>query len=181
MHRLHRPDTEWVEQAIQDDVDRGQLKKGSSLWGTRAFPTKASAGHKAIKRARRLVVICRELNRVTERRYFIIPSAGRIKAAVAGSRFISVGDLKEGFNQVDNEPETVTKMASECYLPQGMRFGPTKGSRDFQELVFVVIGRGLYKEWPLTGQLEDCDRSPGVLAGRPGMRWIRNRRVSQCC
>ena len=33
LHRLNRPDTEWVEKAIQEDVARGQLIPGSSLWG----------------------------------------------------------------------------------------------------------------------------------------------------
>ena len=31
LHRLNRPDTEWVEKAIQEDVARGQLTPGSSL------------------------------------------------------------------------------------------------------------------------------------------------------
>ena len=42
---------------------------------------------------------------------FLIPHSNQIKASVAGSRWISVGDLKEGFNQIDNEPETNKKMA----------------------------------------------------------------------
>ena len=67
-----------------------------------------------------MVVDYRELNRVTDRRYFIIPNADGLKST-AGSQYISVGDLKEGFNQVDNEPETRKKMAvlapSGCCLP----------------------------------------------------------------
>ena len=70
-----------------------------------------------------MVVDYRALNRVTDRRYFIIPNADGLKSTVAGSQYISVGDLKEGFNQVDNEPETGKKMAvlaaSGCYLPRG--------------------------------------------------------------
>ncbi len=51
------------------------------------------------------------LNLIMERRYFIIPNTAGLKCTMAGSRFISIGDLKEGFNHVDNEPETAKKMA----------------------------------------------------------------------
>ena len=82
---------------------------------------------------------------------FLIPDSNQIKASVAGSRYISVGDLKEGFNQVDNEAETSKKMAvfiaSGSYLPRGLTFGPTNGPEDFQELVFTIFARRLYKEW----------------------------------
>ena len=33
MHRRSKPDTEWIEMAIREDVERGQLIKGSSEWG----------------------------------------------------------------------------------------------------------------------------------------------------
>ena len=151
LHRLSRSDTEWVEKAIQEDVARGQLVKGESTWGSPAFPTKETADHKPIKRGRRLVVDYRGLNRVTERRFFIIPNSDGIKSSVAGSKFISVGDLKEGFNQCQNEPESSQKMAvlapSGTYLPSGLTFGPTNGPEDFQELVFIIFGRRLYQGW----------------------------------
>ena len=97
-----------------------------------------------------MVVDYRVLNKVIERRFFIIPSSDGMKATVAGSSYLSVGDLKEGFNQVDNEEETSKKMAvltaSGCYLPRGLTFGPTNGPEDFQELVFIIFGRRLYRE-----------------------------------
>ena len=84
------------------------------------------------------------------RKFFIIPNSDGIKATVAGSRYISVGDLKEGFNQVDNEPETSMKMAvlsvTGSYLPRGLTFGPVNGPEDFQGLVFEVFARRLYKD-----------------------------------
>ena len=96
-----------------------------------------------------MVVDYRGLNRVTVRKVFLIPDSNQIKASVAGSKYISVGDLKEGFNQVDNEEETSKKMAvliaSGSYLPRGLTFGPTNGPEDFQELVFTVFARRLYK------------------------------------
>ena len=149
LHRLNRPDTEWVEKAIQEDVARGQLIPGSSLWGSPAFPTKEGPDYKAVRRSRRLVVDYRALNRVTERRFFVIPNSEGIKSTVAGSRYVSVGDLKEGFNQVENEPETAQKMAvlaaSGTYLPRGLTFGPTNGPEDFQEMVFIAFRNRLYK------------------------------------
>ena len=112
-----------------------------------------------------MVVDYRGLNKVTLRRYFIIPNADALKSTVAGSKYISVGDLKEGFNQVDNEPETAQKMAvlaaSGSYLPRGLTFGPTNGPEDFQELVFMIFGKKLYTEWFLF--LDDLT----VATGRP--------------
>ena len=137
--------------AIAEDVQRGQLEKGTSDWGFPAFPTRESPSYKAIHRGRRMVVDYRRLNDVTVRKFFLIPNSDYIKSAVAGNEFISVGDLKEGFNQVDNEPETRKKMAvlsaGGCWLPRGLTFGPTNGPEDFQELVFTVFQRRLYKDW----------------------------------
>ena len=107
LHRLSREATEWIEKAIQEDVARGQLVKGTSAWGSPAFPTQEAPAHKAIKRARRMVVDYRQLNYRTVRKVFLIPDSDQVKATVAGNVYISVGDLKEGFNQCDNEPETV--------------------------------------------------------------------------
>ena len=39
--------------------------------------------------------------------------------------------------------------ASGCWLPRGLTFGPTNGPEDFQELVFTVFDRRLYKDWYL--------------------------------
>ena len=165
LHRLSRQDTEWVEKAIQEDVARGQLRRGTSDWGFPAFPTKDPYEHKAVKRKRRMVVDYRALNRVTVRKTFLIPNSDQIKSNVAGSRWISVGDAKEGFNQVENELESAKKMAvlvvSGTYLPRGLTFGPTNGPEDFQELVFIIFARKLYTEWFLF--LDDL----AIATGRP--------------
>ncbi len=112
-----------------------------------------------------MVVDYRLLNKVTVRKVFLIPNSDQIKANVAGSKYISVGDLKEGFNQVDNEEETAQKIAvlvsSGTWLPRGLTFGPTNGPEDFQELVFIIFARRLYKEWYLF--LDDL----AVATGRP--------------
>ena len=82
---LNRADTEWIEKAIAEDVKRGQLEKGTSDWGFPAFPTKENAAYKAIKRGRRMVVDYRELNKVTVRKFFLIPNSDYIKSTVAGT------------------------------------------------------------------------------------------------
>ena len=50
LFRLNRPDTEWIEKAIAEDMKRGQLEKGTSDWSFPAFPTKEAKAYKAIKR-----------------------------------------------------------------------------------------------------------------------------------
>ena len=89
MFRLNRADTEWIEKAIEEDVKRGQLEKGTSDWGFPAFPTKENPAYKAIQRGRRMVVDYRELNQVTVRKFFLIPNSDYIKSTVAGNKFIS--------------------------------------------------------------------------------------------
>ena len=37
--------------------------------------------------------------------------------------------------------------AGGVWLPKGLTFGPTNGPQDFQELVFIVFQRRLYKDW----------------------------------
>ena len=115
-----------------------------------------------------MVVDYRALNRVTIRKVFLIPNSDQIKANVAGSVFISVGDMKEGFNQIDNEPETSKKMAVMTpmgqSLPKGLTFGPTNGPEGFQELVFIIFSASLYVDWfPFLDDLT-------VATGRPKCR-----------
>ena len=169
LHRLSREDTERVEGRIRKDVARGQLKRGTSPWGAPAFVTKAPSRFKAIQRGRRLVVDYRMLNRVTVRKVFLIPNSDYIKSCVAGSALISVGDLKEGFNQCENTAEASLKMAvlaaSGSYLPKGLTFGPTNGPEDFQELMFICFSQRLYREWYLF--LDDLAVATG---GRPPVR-----------
>ena len=57
--------------------------------------------------------------------------------------------------------------ASGCYLPRGLTFGPTNGPEDFQDLVFNVFSRRLYREWYLF--LDDLSIATGrKLARREG-------------
>ena len=60
LFRLNRLDIEWIENAVAEDVRRGQLEKGTSDWGFPAFPTKENPAYKAINRSRRMVVDYRQ-------------------------------------------------------------------------------------------------------------------------
>ena len=65
-----------------------------------------------------MVVDYRELHQVAVRKFFLIPNFDYVESTIAGDEFFSVGDLKEGFNQVDNEPDTKKKMADwQCFQP----------------------------------------------------------------
>ena len=54
---------------------------------------------------------------------------------------------------------------SGTYLPRGLTFGPTNGPEDFQELMFTIFGRRLYKEHFLF--LDDLAVATGRKAARP--------------
>ena len=82
--RFSRVDMDWIEQAIQEDVKRGQLIKGHSYWGFLAFPTRDTGDTKVTRRKRRMVVDYRALNRVTIRKVFLIPNSDEVKSCVAG-------------------------------------------------------------------------------------------------
>ena len=64
-------------------MKRGQLEKGTSDWGFPAFLSKESPGCKAVKRSWRMVVDYRELNKVTIRKFFLIPNSDYVKSTVA--------------------------------------------------------------------------------------------------
>ena len=90
-----------------------------------------------------------QLNSVTVMKVFLTPDSDQVKSTVAWNEYISVGDLKEGFNPCINQFETAEKMAtlvaSGTYLPKGLTFGPTNGREDFQELVLVTFLVGCIK------------------------------------
>ena len=137
---------------LKEDEERGQLVKGHSDWGSAAFLTKVMPGRK-VQRKRRPVVDYRRLNSVTIRKVFLIPHGDSVKGAVSGCWLVSVGDLKEGFNQIANTAEAARKLAvispSGTWLPQGLTFGPTNGPEDFQEAVYIIFSRQLLKTWCL--------------------------------
>ena len=91
--------------AIQEDVKKSQFEKWNSDLGFPAFPTEENPSYKAIRRARRLLVDYRKLNKVTIWNFSLIPNSDYIISTVAENRFISVGDFTEGLNEVDNEEE----------------------------------------------------------------------------
>lgn len=56
-------------------------------------------------------------------------------------------------------------VASGTYLPRGLTFGPTNGHEDFQELVFIIFARRLYREWHRF--LDDLSVSTGRKPATP--------------
>ena len=60
-HSLKGESAQWVDSKLQDEVDRGQMVRGSSAWGSPAFPTKEFAEHRR-QRKRRIVVDYRRVN-----------------------------------------------------------------------------------------------------------------------
>ena len=69
----------------------------------------------------------------------------------AGSAYPTLVDTCKGFNQIVNTERARQMLAilarSGQYLPRCLTFGPTNGPEDFQELVFTIFSRRLYKEW----------------------------------
>jgi hypothetical protein len=151
-HRLKGGDLAFVEESLQADLKRGQLKRGRSQWGSPAFPTKAGP------RKRRVVIDYRRVNQITEKACFLIPRAEDIKSEIAGCKWFSAADAVSGFNHVENTPETKLILAivsaSGTWLPESLVFGPTNGPEDFQFVVYRAFGeaqsgtsRRLLKDW----------------------------------
>ena len=66
-HRLAPVDRDWVEAALLEDVQRGQLTPGESDWGSAPFRVRDA------KRKDRLVVDYRKVNHRLVRRFFVVP------------------------------------------------------------------------------------------------------------
>ena len=54
-HSLRGELADWIDQKLQEEVDRGQLVRGNSPWGSPPFPTKDMPDHKKARK-RRIVV-----------------------------------------------------------------------------------------------------------------------------
>ena len=133
-HNLKGEAAQWVDEALEKEVQRGQLERGSSPWGSPPFPTKEFPEHKR-QRKRRLVVDYRRVNARTLRSVYFLRRASDVLGEVAGSAFMSLLDAVTGFNLVVNT-ERARKMLSiiaRCgqFLPRCLTFGPHNGPEDF--------------------------------------------------
>ena len=87
-----------MEDSIREELQRGQLERGTSPWGSWAFPVAASPSGKK----RRIVVDYRRVNSRTIRAVYYLRSADHVKSECVGSIFYTLLDAVSGFNQVRN-------------------------------------------------------------------------------
>ena len=91
-HNLKGAEAQWVDDKLQEEVDRGQCVRGNSPWGSPAFPAKEFAEHRRARK-RRLVVDYRRVNARSLRAVYFVRRSDDIKAEVAGSIFMTFLDL----------------------------------------------------------------------------------------
>jgi len=100
-HNLKGEAASWVDEKLEEEVQRGQLVRGSSAWGSPPFPTKEAPAHKR-HRKRRLVVDYRRVNARVQRSTYYCRKATDVLASAAGSIWYSFVDAVTGFNQIAN-------------------------------------------------------------------------------
>ena len=76
-HNLRGEPAEWIDQKLEDEVQRGQLERGNSPWGSPPFPTRDFAAHKK-QRKRRIVVDYRKVNSRTLRAVYFVRQAADV-------------------------------------------------------------------------------------------------------
>ena len=115
-------------------MQRGQLIRGASPWGSPPFPTKEAPAHKK-SRKRRLVVDYRKVNARVKRSTYYCRKATDVLAQCSGSIFFSFVDAVTGFNQIENTRRAMEVLAivarSGKFLPVCLTFGPINGPDDF--------------------------------------------------
>ena len=98
-HNLKGEAAAWVDEKLEEEVQRGQLIRGSSAWGSPPFPTKEAPAHKKARK-RRLVVDYRRVNARVKRSTYYCRKATDVLASCAGSVWYSFLDAVTGFNQI---------------------------------------------------------------------------------
>ena len=151
--RLKGLDAQLAEDGIREEVNRGQLVRGNSPWGSWAYPV---AAHPAGKK-RRIVVDYRRVKSRTVRAVYYLRTADTVKGECVGSVFYSLLDAVAGFKQLRNSPKAQLVLAvlasSGCYLPKCLNFGPTNWPEDFARVVDILFALGksrvrrLNREW----------------------------------
>ena len=147
--RLKGRELQDTEDGILADVERGQLERGTSPWGSWAFPVYSGAKV-------RVVVNYQRVNSTTVRAIYYLRRADDCKQEVLGSCFISLLDAVSGFNQVPNSERArrvlAVLSASGCYLPNCLTLGGSNGPEDFSFAVDTVFGMGRHHERRLNRQ-----------------------------
>ena len=155
-HSLKGEAAAWVDERLEEEVQRGQLIRGSSAWGSPPFPTKEAPAHKR-HRKRRLVVDYRRVNSRVLRSTYYCRKATDVLAQCSGSVWFSFVDAVTGFNQIANTRRAMEILAivarSGKFLPVCLTFGPVNGPDDFSYVVDRAFGPGrnrkmrYTKEW----------------------------------
>ena len=144
-HNLKGEAAAWVDEKLEEEVQRGQLIRGSSAWGSSPFPTKEAPAHKR-HRKRRLVVDYRRVNARVKRSTYYCRKATDVLASCAGSVWYSFLDAVTGFNQIANTKRAMEVFAivarSGKFLPVCLTFGPVNGPDDFCFVVDRAFGPG---------------------------------------
>ena len=155
-HALKGEAAQWVDDRLEEEVQRGQLVRGPSAWGSAPFPTKEMPNHKRARK-RRLVVDYRRVNARVKRSTYYCRRSTDVLAAAVGSIWYTFVDAVSGFNQIRNTKRAREVLAivarSGKYLPVGLTFGPVNGPDDFNFVVdrAYAPGKGrrlrYTKEW----------------------------------
>ena len=155
-HALKGEAAQWVDDRLEEEVQRGQLVRGPSAWGSAPFPTKKMPNHKRARK-RRLVVDYRRVNARVKRSTYYCRRSTDVLAAAVGSIWYTFVDAVSGFNQIRNTKRAREVLAivarSGKYLPVGLTFGPVNGPDDFNFVVdrAYAPGKGrrlrYTKEW----------------------------------
>jgi hypothetical protein len=153
---LKGEEAQWVDDALEAEVKRGQLERGNSPWGSPPFPTKEFAPHKK-QRKKRLVVDYRRVNAMTLRGLYYLRKSSDVIGDTAGSVWMSMVDAVTGFNLIINTRRARLMLAivsrSGQFLPRCLTFGPHNGPEDFGFVVDRVFAPGkkskrrFCKEW----------------------------------
>ncbi|CAK0865466.1 unnamed protein product, partial [Prorocentrum cordatum] len=145
--RLKGPEASIVREELEAGVEQGLYSRGTSPWGSWAFPTKEHASG----RRRRTVVDYRMVNRRMVMFVYYIRRCRDVKGELVGCAFISGMDGARGFNllvNTEHAKEVLAVLADcGCYLPEVLQLGPATGPFDFQfctDELFTGTGRGRY-------------------------------------
>ena len=188
-HHLKGEAAAWVDEKLEEEVQRGQLVRGSSAWGSPPFPTKEMPSHKR-HRKRRLVVDYRRVNARVQRSTYYCRKATDVLATAAGSVYYSFVDAVTGFNQIRNSRRAMEVLAivarSGKFLPVCLTFGPVNGPDDFCFVVDRAFAPGrnrrmrYTKEW--VAYVDDLTvRTGRVLDGRFLKDDEADREIKEAC
>ena len=129
-HNLKGESAAWVDEKLEEEVRRGQLKRGYRQWGSPPFHTQPGSDHQQMRK-RRLVVDCRRVNARTLRAMYFVRRASDVVSEAAGSLWHAFLDAVAGFNHIRNTQRSREMLAivwrTGQFLPVCLTFGPRNG------------------------------------------------------